>query len=204
MAAPGGRPCSCPRPRSAPLTGGPSLSTDLLAIVVSVVAFVVSGFFLLALMPERRAGDSAAPVPVTIEASIPVPIANAGAEARPIAAVAVPHAAAQLPVEHDGVTRQIAVDLVVAVRANAHYTYLYDGRAEHFCPLAIGEIEARLDPDRFVRVHRSHIVNLDHISRLKRAGDNGVIELDGPERLTIPVSRSRFSAVRSRLRLKVA
>ena len=37
------------------MIGAPALSTDLLAIVVAVVAFGVSGIFLLALVPDRRA-----------------------------------------------------------------------------------------------------------------------------------------------------
>src|SRR5215467_9612405 len=43
----------------APSSGAPVLSTDLLAIVVAVVAFCVSGIFLLVLVPERaRAGTA--------------------------------------------------------------------------------------------------------------------------------------------------
>ena len=67
--------------------------------------------------------------------------------------------ARHLPVERDGATHFVAVDDVVAVHANAHYTYIFDGTRKLFCPLAIGDVESRLDTSRFVRVHRSHIVN---------------------------------------------
>ena len=33
------------------------------------------------------------------------------------------------------------------------------------------ELEQRLDPDRFIRVHRSHVVNLDHVKQMKPHGD---------------------------------
>jgi DNA-binding LytR/AlgR family response regulator len=33
----------------------------------------------------------------------------------------------------------------------------------------MNEFEARLDPDRFRRIHRSHIVNLDHVASLSPA-----------------------------------
>jgi DNA-binding LytR/AlgR family response regulator len=46
-------------------------------------------------------------------------------------------------------------------------------------------------------VHRSHIVNLDRIVGLKRAGDSGAIEL--PDRSTVPVSRSRLGLLKTRL-----
>src|SRR5260370_163133 len=97
--------------------------------------------------------------------------------------------ARQLPVERDGGVHFVAVEDVVAVHANAHYTYVFDGKAKLFCPLAIGVVESRLDTGRFVRVHRSHIVALDRIVGLKRIGDTGVIELAALEPYTRPVSR---------------
>ena len=101
--------------------------------------------------------------------------------------------------ERDGATHFIPVDDIVAVHANAHYTYIFDGTAKLFCPLPISDVEARLDTRRFIRVHRSHIVNVDRVIGLKRAGDNGVIELAGADRYTVPVSRSRFGPLKSRL-----
>jgi DNA-binding LytR/AlgR family response regulator len=106
---------------------------------------------------------------------------------------------AHLPIEREGSTHFIAVDDIVAVHANAHYTYIFDGTSKLFCSLAISDVEARLDRRRFMRVHRSHIVNMDRVVGLKRAGDNGVIELAGIDRYTVPVSRSRFGGLRSRL-----
>src|SRR5215472_1511988 len=46
-------------PHAMPSSGAPALSTDLLAIVVAIVAFLVSGIFLLALVPERAAQAAA-------------------------------------------------------------------------------------------------------------------------------------------------
>ncbi len=48
-------------PHAEIVTDAPVLSTDLLAIVVAVVAFAVSGIFLLTLVPERRREAAAAP-----------------------------------------------------------------------------------------------------------------------------------------------
>jgi diguanylate cyclase len=107
--------------------------------------------------------------------------------------------ASHIPVERDGQTHYVAVDHIVAIHANAHYTHIFDGTAKHFCQLAIGEIEHRLDARRFVRVHRSHIVNVERITAMRRAGDNGVIELAAQERYTVPVSRGRMGQIKSRL-----
>ena len=107
--------------------------------------------------------------------------------------------AASLPVLHDGATIQMPVDSIVAVHANAHYTYVFDGNDKYFCQLAIGDVEQRLDPSRFARVHRSHIINVDRIVRLKKTGDKGLVELAGQGAYTVPVSRSRIAWVRSQL-----
>jgi DNA-binding LytR/AlgR family response regulator len=97
----------------------------------------------------------------------------------------------------------VAVDDIVAVHANAHYTYIFTGTAKLFCPLAIGDVESRLDAARFVRVHRSHIVNLDRVIGLKRSGDGGLVELAAPDRYSVPVARSRVSRFKARIHSKL-
>jgi NO-binding membrane sensor protein with MHYT domain len=206
-------------PHPTPATGAPALSSDLLAIVVAIVAFLVSGIFLLALVPDRagqQAGSepqpASTPSPQPVEPE-PRPVSNEAAVATgrrtstdlgwggfgPLGGAGGPRRrlARHLPIERDGVTQYVAVDHIVAVHANAHYTHIFDGRDQLFCPLAIGEVESRLDASRFARVHRSHIVNLDRVVGLRRAGDSGAVEL--PDRSTVPVSRSRLSWLKSRL-----
>src|SRR6267154_1341592 len=101
-------------------------------------------------------------------------------------------------VEDVGVVR-IGMDRddVVAVHANAHYTYIFDGNDKLFCPLAIGDVESRLDDNRFVRVHRSHIVNIERVVGYKRSGDNEMVEMHGGP--PVPVSRSRVGLLKSRV-----
>ena len=33
--------------------------------------------------------------------------------------------------------------------------------------MTLGELESRLDPERFLRIHRSHVVNLDEIASIQ-------------------------------------
>jgi NO-binding membrane sensor protein with MHYT domain len=216
-------------PHANPSSNAPALSTDLLAIVVAIVAFVVSAIFLLTLVPDRSAVAADTPadeapslLPAWLPAwpngtSVPAPASSAadnrsgnGADIgqggyAPLGGAGLPprRLARQLPVERDGGTHFVAVEQVVAVHANAHYTYIFDGTSKLFCPLAIGDVESRLDKSRFIRVHRSHIVNIDRVVGLKRAGDSGLVELAGADRYTVPVSRSRVSWLKSRLVPKV-
>jgi diguanylate cyclase len=203
------------KPQTAGASGAPALSTDLLAIVVAIVAFLVSGLFLLFLVPDRSAlppmrvahapqqpDPSMRDVSFSTATVAAVPSAELGQGSYgPLGGAGGPprRPARRLPVERDGSTRYVLVDDIVAVHANAHYAYIFDGISKLFCPLAIGEIEARLDHERFLRVHRSHIVNIERVAGLRRAGDNGIIELAGSQTYTVPVSRSRLRWLKTRL-----
>ena len=137
--------------------GAPAISADLLAIVVAIVAFIVSGLFLLILVPDRRRGrcrrsrrhpgrEPGRLRPPTMRS----PVEDAGGRGRGEGAAVSPPATnppAWLPVLHDGATIQLPVDSVVAVHANAHYTYVFDGNDKYFCQLAIGDVEAAARPD---------------------------------------------------------
>ena len=168
---------------------GLALSPELLAIVVAVVASIVSGLFLLILAPDPGRG-------IKSPASLDVGADAAASDTAP------KRANAFLPVERDRAIHFLPVDAIVAVRANAHYTAVFDGTDTHFCSLAIGEVEARLDDGRFARVHRSYIVNMDRIVALKTTGGNGQIELEGRDPYIVPVSRSRMAWIKSQLGLK--
>jgi two-component system LytT family response regulator len=69
-----------------------------------------------------------------------------------------------------------------------------DGR-KHVLHLSLNRLETRLDPARFARIHRTHIVNLDRVAAFKRVGkDRLVAEMKDGTRLA--VSRQRAQEVR--------
>lgn len=194
----------------------PALSSDLLAIVVAIVGFCVSGIFLLFLVPDRSRDDAPSeaelaglPQPAFAETSAGadlVPAAMEGEPGRgnygPLGGAGGPPArkARHLPIEREGATQFLSVDDVVAVHANAHYAYIFNGSAKLFCPLSIGDIEGRLDQNRFVRIHRSHIVNIERVIGYRRSGDTELVELAATEHYAVPVSRSRIGWLKSRIK----
>jgi diguanylate cyclase len=202
-------------------SGGPALSVDLLAIVVAVVAFCISGIFLLLLLPDSGraapqadsgASDEVALHAVAATASLSAPMPGATTAVgqnieigrgtyAPLGGAGAPprRFARHLPIERDGGTHFLAVEQVVAVHANAHYTFVFDGNDKLFCPLAIGDVESRLDSSQFIRVHRSHIVNIGRVAGYKRSGDNEMVEMAGSHNYLVPVSRSRIGTLKSRV-----
>jgi NO-binding membrane sensor protein with MHYT domain len=203
-----------PRPAALP---APALSGGIVAIILAFVIFGVLGLFLLLLVPDRVEigieSLKSAPAPTendeaAVEAAVEAAAPASGSDAdlrrgiyAPLggAGAPPPRLAEHLPIERDGATHFLPVEDVVAVQANAHYTFLFDGSAKLFCPLAIGEVESRLDRSRFMRVHRSHIVNIERVTGFKRSGDSETVELAADEHYAVPVSRSRAGSLKARI-----
>jgi LytTr DNA-binding domain/Bacterial signalling protein N terminal repeat len=186
---------------------GLAASQQILAIVVAMLCFVIAAGFLLSLVPDPRRQAAAATEPVAAAATpgsgpvtmtsprlMPAPLGGLGQPPRP---QPVP----RLPVEGANGTHFIDATEVRSVRADAHYTRVHDGTRERMCPWSISEAEAQLDPGLFVRVHRSHIVAIPHVSFVRKEGDGAVIELDGPMPHRVPVSRAKIAEVKARLGL---
>lgn len=88
-----------------------------------------------------------------------------------------------------------AVDWVEAAR---DYVSLHVGRKTHLLRASLTALERRLDPRRFLRVHRSAIVQLDRIRQLQLdAHGDYVAVLDGGDR--VRVGRSYRDALLRRL-----
>ena len=187
-----------------------ALSRNTLALLATVVAFGVSGAFLLSLVPDAsgprgvepappEAGSAAPGAPTAARDLAPTPFQEAPSAADPSPIAPPVGRAASIRVEKDGRPREIAVCDIYAIRANAHYTYVHDGEKEYFCTLSISALEARLDPKAFLRVHRSYIVSVDRIARVKRSGEAGIAELGLPVRCTIPIARGHYRQVKLRI-----
>jgi two-component system LytT family response regulator len=65
--------------------------------------------------------------------------------------------------------------------------------------MTLGSLEAQLDPARFVRIHRSYLLNLDRLARVEPAltGEKEAVLADGTR---LPVSRSGAARLRELLK----
>ena len=63
---------------------------------------------------------------------------------------------------------QIKVDEILFFRADDKYTCVQTAGSEHLIRTTIAELAGQLDPQRFVQVHRSTIVNLEHLAGTRR------------------------------------
>ena len=196
---------------------GLAASSQMLSLVVTLLCFVIAAGFLLSLVPDpRKKVPPRRSTPLPWFRAEPPPgsrfpptdssAATTSPRLRPtpLGGIGQPPRAApapRLPVEGADGTHFIDTADVRSVRADAHYTKVHDGTRERMCPWSISEAEAQLDPGLFVRVHRSHIVAMAHVTLVRKEGDGAIVELDGPSPHRVPVSRAKIAEVKARLGL---
>ncbi len=85
------------------------------------------------------------------------------------------------------------------IQAEDYYAAVYALGRRHLIRESLASLEERLDPTRFVRIHRSAIVSLDRVRELRSAGlgEWVVVLRDGTR---VPVSRRRRERVSAAIR----
>jgi len=115
----------------------------------------------------------------------PTPVESPGAE------LGGNHYLARIPVRSVGRVAYVRVPDIVWIGAADYYSELHtaDGKA-HLVRETMQNLEARLDPARFIRIHRSAIVSLEHVAEIRTdSADRQVVVLRDGGRL--PLGRSR-------------
>lgn len=81
------------------------------------------------------------------------------------------------------------------MEARDDYVALHTGGRRHLVHVSMNELEAMLDPERFVRIHRSYIVNLDCVSSLAPL-ESGRLQVELSPGVRLAASRSRSKRLR--------
>ena len=102
----------------------------------------------------------------------------------------------KLPVSKDGRIALLDVESVTCLQADGHYTQVHTANKSYFCNLSLAQLESRLTQQRFLRVHRSFIVNIDRASGIHSRGDNFVMLMEGEPEREVSVSRANAPEVR--------
>ncbi|MGH8327983.1 MAG: LytTR family DNA-binding domain-containing protein, partial [Steroidobacteraceae bacterium] len=100
----------------------------------------------------------------------------------------------RLAVEMHGQVKPVPVAQIDYITAAGPYAELHVGERRYVIREAMQTLEERLDPNRFMRVHRSVIVRLDLVDALHRGG-GGDYELQMKGGVRLRVSRSRREAL---------
>lgn len=92
----------------------------------------------------------------------------------------------------------IPADRIECLEAQDDYVAVRTGGTRYLKAQTLAALSATLDPVRFLRVHRSYVVNIDHLSRIELYAKNSHVAVlsDGSR---IPVSREGHSRLKALL-----
>lgn len=95
-----------------------------------------------------------------------------------------------------GQVHVIAVDKVAYVEAQDDYIAIQAEGRSYLKTQSLSELEAQLDPARYVRVHRSFLINIDSLQRIERQSKDSQVALmrDGKQ---IPISRAGYERIKA-------
>lgn len=96
----------------------------------------------------------------------------------------------------------IPIEQVTHVLARDRATYALTAVTEHMLDMTIADLEKKLDPARFMRIHRAALVNLAWIAELHADfGGKLLVRLKDERRTELTVARDRVRALKERLGL---
>lgn len=130
--------------------------------------------------------------------------ANAAVQPRLRASAAELAAAARPPAQYvDRIPVREGTSVVIIpaakldyVEAQDDYVALVSQGKKHLKQQTISSLEAVLDPSRFLRIHRSYIVNLERVARLEPYGKDSYMAVLA-DRVQLPVSRAGYVRLRA-------
>lgn len=103
---------------------------------------------------------------------------------------------ARLFVRDRGRILPLAVKDIERLEADDDYVAVHVHGRRFLVYLNMNEFEARLDPTRFLRIHRSHIVNLDHVAAMVPF-DATRLQIEMKDRTKLIASRTKSRELRS-------
>lgn len=93
----------------------------------------------------------------------------------------------------------IDVTEVAFLVAQGHYAEARTATFSAFCPRPLADLERRLDPAQFVRVHRRYLVNMRHVRAAAREDGGWHLVMADAGETRVPVSRGKVEDIRRRL-----
>jgi two-component system LytT family response regulator len=92
----------------------------------------------------------------------------------------------------------LGLEEVLYFESEDKYTSVVTEKKKHIIDTPLVELEERLDPERFTRIHRSCLVNIDWVTEIHRhVGGKLQLQLRDPAKTLLTVSRSFVDRVRN-------
>jgi two-component system LytT family response regulator len=103
----------------------------------------------------------------------------------------------RLTIKLTGRTILLPIDEIDWIETHGNYLKVYAGRESHLIRGTMQALETKLDPEKFVRVHRSVIVNVEKIKEMypRSNGDQDLVLQNGRHLMLSRSYRDKFFAV---------
>ena len=121
-------------------------------------------------------------------AELATQLATVSEELKPAAPAERPAYLTRLSFRQDDHSVIVNVADVIWIEAEDYYVLVHTRQGRHMVRTPLASFEGRLDPQRFVRVHRAAIVNVQDVREVHDAGGLLLVLSDGSQ---VPVSRAR-------------
>jgi two-component system LytT family response regulator len=92
----------------------------------------------------------------------------------------------------------VPIDRIDYIEAQDDYVAVWSGERSRLKEQTLGHLEQQLDPRRFVRIHRSYLLNLDRLTKIEPAGKDSRVAVLRDGR-TLPVSRTGYARLQELL-----
>ncbi len=181
----------------------PAIDPQVLAISVSLSAFVICGLFLLLAVPMEDTSTKKEDVEKTADPDPLAPPTRPNIKAPGLALSRAgnlaPPAKNSIPYEKEGTVRFMNAERILTIESDGHYTTIRTDEDALFCPWSLSKVEKSQPADQFLKTHRRFLVNPAHINGLRKVGDQLFCYVGKVTELEVPVSRSRAKDLRSLL-----
>lgn len=108
----------------------------------------------------------------------------------------------RVPVEKAGKKLLLEVQDMMYIMARDDYSYIFTDGERYLSTLSLAQLEARLEPQGFFRVHRRFLVNLSQVGAVAPMyGGTMLLTLKDSAATQVPASRRRVPALRRALGL---
>jgi DNA-binding LytR/AlgR family response regulator len=108
----------------------------------------------------------------------------------------------KLPITLDGRTILLPYTQILFIEAYEDYSFVHTAAKKLLTSYRLKNLEERLRPHRFFRVHRKYLVNLDQVTEIATLpGGNFMLRTAGKTRIELPIGRRRIGELKQILGL---
>lgn len=108
----------------------------------------------------------------------------------------------KLPISLDGRTLLLPYTQILFVEAYEDYSFVHTAAQKYLTSYRLKNLEDRLGPHGFFRVHRKYLVNLEAVTEIASLpGGSFLLRTQGKTRIELPISRRRIGELKQVLGL---